>query len=188
MRNDKQYIVDVELDVILAARGMKVSYEKMLYILSDGRAISRFTEEYVCEVYGISPQNINHKGSDAVGALDTYYSIKTLTKGGVAVCLSSNIGKGRTCTEQDVKTFIKGSAVHVFVDNTKLPVLSLMAVNSAELMDWPWNNAGKITYNLFYQQENIRNRERKPFVLGSRKAIEDEATPETTTLANMRRT
>lgn len=166
MKADQQYIYTIQLDLVEAAHGLRMTAERTKEILKDGRAVSRFAEDWVCEVYGLSPQPPNHKGSDAVGARDTNYSIKALTEHGTAARPSSSTGIKRVCTEEIVNNFIKENSVHIFVDNTALPEVRFIAVNSAVLMEWHMSGilgrkSGTISYKKFYKQESISSRETK---------------------------
>lgn len=49
MKSDTQDIRVITLDAAEAARGMAISESRFVEILSDGRAISRFTEDYACK-------------------------------------------------------------------------------------------------------------------------------------------
>ena len=168
MKSDTQDIRVITLDAAEAARGMVISESRFVEILSDGRAISRFTEDYACKLYDLTPKPVNHKGSDAEGSGGTNYSVKTLTRNGTAVRLSSNTGVSRSCTYENVKQFIKSVAVHIFVDNTEFPELRFISVYSAVLLDWLHSGIlgrdnGQISYKKFYATEEIRARERKNY-------------------------
>lgn len=165
MKNDMQYIYRLILDSAMAAKGMRVPEARFIEIMKDGRSISRFAEDYAVKLYpGLKLQPLNHKGSDATGAKDTQYSVKALTKRGTAVRYSGNSGQGRHCHEKDVREFIKQNAVHIFVDNTKFPELSLISINSGVLMEWYQKgslgkNNGQISYKSFYKQDEVLVRE-----------------------------
>ena len=105
-------------------------------ILSDGRTISRFTEEWTCDVFGYLRPGSDSHGFDVVDQNACRYSVKSVTKNGTAVRFSSNTGVGRKCTEDDVLKAIDRVEAFVFVDNTKLPEIYLIQIPKQILKQW----------------------------------------------------
>jgi hypothetical protein len=142
------------IDIEVAARGMCISPEAYLASLYDGRTISRWSELWVSKIYGLKLTKANTRAADSIGALDSDYSTKTLTKGGTAVRLSSNTGVGRKCAPEDVLVAIKAVVAYNFVDNTQLPELSFIQLPSGVIMAWfkdgHIGQTGQISYRKFY--------------------------------------
>ena len=164
MKTDKQYIYQFELDLEEIAKGSCLSRSAVEHIMRDGRAISRFSEAWVERIYGGLKLNpVNHKGSDCTGVKESYYSVKSLTKNGSALRLSSNSGKGRTCSEKDVMDFILQNTQHIFVDNVRLPSIRIIALNSGVLVRWSYSGrlrkeTGIISHKDFWEAEEVKSR------------------------------
>ena len=151
----KRIVYQGEIDIAKASAGMCIDWLVFQDALMDGRKISCFTEIWVANVYGQKLARKDTKGFDSVGSLDSEYSTKALTLRGTAVRLSSNTGKGRTCTPENVKDAIRSVVAYNFVDNTKLPIISLIQIPSVVIMEWYVagiiGKNGTISYKKFYE-------------------------------------
>ena len=127
----------IVLDIDKSSGGFQISSAAMLEILSDGRTISRFTEEWICVTFGYQRPGGDTPGFDLVQeSTGCRFSVKSLTHRGTAVRFSRNTGVGRHCTPEDVLRAISGPEAFIFADNTNLPMVTFIQIPQKVLLDW----------------------------------------------------
>jgi hypothetical protein len=132
-----------KVNVHKIAEGCCVSSEKALDAFQDGRTASRFSEEWVVQVFELTRAGNNQKGYDATGTKDSAYSVKTLTQHGTAFRHSRNTGVNRKCTIQDVRDAIEEVDSFHIVDITQMPYIRFVKVTSGVAQSWL--NSGRMS-------------------------------------------
>lgn len=139
----------------IAAGFQLLTPEDVTSVLQDGRALSWFGQKIAAKIYKQIEAPTNQKGFDLTGSVDTQTEVKCLTDS-VAFHASSNSGKNRTCTEENVRDYILNVATFIVVDITKFPVIDFISINGSRVMNW--HQTGKISlkrgeagYKRFYK-------------------------------------
>lgn len=126
------------------ATAFMVPFERLLAVLSNGRAFSPWGEE-ICQVIGQAVLHAHRdiKGSDGISQNGDLISIKSLTKQGVKIQMSVFTGAGRSCSMDQLRLSARHAQFHLIVDITDLSCLRVSALPQDLLL--AWIDAGLLT-------------------------------------------
>lgn len=111
---------------LFALRRGLISPEQARVDARNGRQMAAFAEEMAAALYGFDRGDNNEADVDGSGATGTI-SVKCVTKTGMKLQASRNVGKGRTCTQEDLNRAIRANPWHVLMDITQAPETIKMA-------------------------------------------------------------
>ncbi len=137
-------VYEFQADAPAIAAALKIDETDVVTAFRDGRVSSRFGEYWASKVYGYERESSSNAAfSDGYigGALGLKVSVKSLSPASVKFQQSKDQGSGRKCTKEGLKAALKRCDRHLVVDCSEFPVLKMVAIPSAFLVDRVANDA-----------------------------------------------
>jgi len=130
------------LDTKMISDSIWISEKSTMKGFSDGRVISRFSEEWAGKIYGFEPSdNTNRPGSDGdiqTGNIllgDIPIGVRSLSEnGGIKFQQSKYIGSGRACTIENLIDSINTIKYEIVVDIADMPKIKFIPIDVEVLL------------------------------------------------------
>jgi hypothetical protein len=124
------------LDAAQAAAGLWMDEAELEREFRDGRVVSRFTEHWVTRLYGglTRASRQDQPGFDCELPTPLFgrecIEVKCLTQSKVRFQRSHRVGKGRSCSREELLLDLQHSDGYIVVDVTEFPVVYTLPVRS----------------------------------------------------------
>ncbi len=132
--------VKLVLNPTLAGPSLGMTPEAIVREFTDGRVVSRPSEYWAAQIYGLTKeQNNNTEGHDCLvlyeGGTRVKFGVRSLTPGGgIKFQKSKFIGSSRTCSDADLYESLGNVDWELVVDICDSPEFFIIPVRTEELM------------------------------------------------------